>query len=128
MEVKDSDTVNIIVREELPNNDNYGACEDSQPIDVNTYHSPFGNRFPKDSEYAEIVYDAECAIISGLSPILSEKGTSGCYFVHGRMGVCTCKTVKSFCHSVVKLCMPLSALNANYYSYRYMCKCTEVDL
>lgn len=88
MEGKDSDTVNIIVREELPNSDNYGSCADSQPIDVDTYISPFGNRFSKDSDFAEIVFDAECAIFSGISPILSEKGTSGCYFVHGRMGVC----------------------------------------
>ncbi|XP_052098636.1 phosphatidylinositol 4-kinase type 2-beta-like isoform X2 [Mytilus californianus] len=86
METKDSDTVNIIVREELPNNDNYGACNDNQPIDVNKYLSPFENRFPLDREYAEIVYDAELAIIAGDKPILSDKGTSGCYFVHGRKG------------------------------------------
>jgi hypothetical protein len=84
MDSKDLDTVNIIVREELPANDNYGAFTDNYiNIDVDKHQSLFGNKFPKDREYAEIVFDAENAILSGDKPVLSSKGTSGCYFVNG---------------------------------------------
>lgn len=89
MDSKDLDTVNIIVREELPANDNYGAFTDNHiNIDVDKHQSLFGNKFPKDREYAEIVFDAENAILSGDKPVLSSKGTSGCYFVNGCLGVC----------------------------------------
>ena len=96
MESKESDTVNIIVREVLPNNDGYGALQDNQGIDLDKHQSPFGNKFPKDAEFAKIVFDAELAVLSGDQPVLSSKGTSGCYFVNGRMGVCKFCTICIF--------------------------------
>lgn len=42
------------------------------------------NNFPKDPKFAAIVREVELSIEHGIQPILSAKGTSGCYFVQDR--------------------------------------------
>ncbi|XP_059163379.1 phosphatidylinositol 4-kinase type 2-beta-like isoform X2 [Physella acuta] len=60
----------------------------SQTRNFGDYESISGpvsyNNFPKDPIFAGVVREVELAIEHGIQPILSAKGTSGCYFVRDR--------------------------------------------
>jgi len=84
----DLDTVQIVQRQDS-GPDVYQALE--YKIDPSTYMSPYGNKFRDNKNYAQLVYESELALDLGQEPKLSEKGTSGCYFIHNRMGVSICR-------------------------------------
>lgn len=46
------------------------------------------NHFPEDTEFSAIIREAEMALDAGQNPSLIQKGTSGCYFIKDREGVC----------------------------------------
>ncbi|XP_069139975.1 phosphatidylinositol 4-kinase type 2-beta-like isoform X2 [Argopecten irradians] len=77
------DKVKIIANEETQIGEGYGALEGPN---FSRYESVYGNVFPNDAEYANIVYEGELAIDAGTTPTLCQKGTSGCYFVRDRKG------------------------------------------
>lgn len=80
----DLDTVQIVQRQDS-GPEFYQALE--YKIDPQTYVSPYGNKFTGDDDYSQLVYEAELALDLGQDPKLSEKGTSGSYFIHNRLGV-----------------------------------------
>lgn len=83
----DLDTIQIVQRQDS-GPEVYQALD--YKIDPHTYMSPYGNKFAADDDYGQMVYEAELALDLGQEPQLSAKGTSGCYFIHNRMGVSTC--------------------------------------
>ena len=89
------DKVQIVSHIEGDSNHNngYGAMEhvltdnSMSNVDLSSYISPHNNCYPKDPDFEKKVYQVELAIDLGVLPKLSEKGTSGCYFVKSLEGV-----------------------------------------
>ncbi|XP_052227225.1 phosphatidylinositol 4-kinase type 2-beta-like isoform X2 [Dreissena polymorpha] len=80
----ETDMIHIVQRQDS-GPDLYQAMECK--IDLKTYSSPYGNIFESCEEtYAQVVYETELALDLGQKPKLSEKGSSGCYFVYNRLG------------------------------------------
>ncbi|KAJ8317286.1 hypothetical protein KUTeg_005190 [Tegillarca granosa] len=94
---KELDKIQIVAKDDITGrSDSYGSLRgnnaDLQNPDRVTCGSVYGNTFPKDPEFEQIVQEGEKAIMVGFSPVLSSKGTSGCYFIQDR----TSKTIGVF--------------------------------
>nr|XP_022339378.1 phosphatidylinositol 4-kinase type 2-beta-like isoform X3 [Crassostrea virginica] len=74
----DSDEIHIVERDDVTPHRPASHTESSQ------YETLYGNNFPRDLEFQQVVWEAEMAIATGGRPELSVKGTSGCYFVKDR--------------------------------------------
>ena len=77
----DSDEIHIVERDDVTPHRPASHTESSQ------YETLYGNNFPRDLEFQQVVWEAEMAIATGGRPELSVKGTSGCYFVKDRNAV-----------------------------------------
>lgn len=85
------DRMNIIQKQESNGSGDIGlgnpslASQGSRSVDYESISGPINyNNFPNDPEFAAFVREVEIALDLGLKPQLSEKGTSGCYFVTDR--------------------------------------------
>lgn len=77
----DSDEIQIVER------DDHAPHRPACPTDSSQYETLYGNNFPRDTGFQRLVWETEMAIATGVSPELSAKGTSGCYFVKDRNAV-----------------------------------------
>ncbi|BFZ01304.1 hypothetical protein BsWGS_04342 [Bradybaena similaris] len=86
------DRMNIIQKQESNGSGDIGLGNPSlasqgsrSAVDYESISGPINyNNFPNDPEFAAFVREVEIALDLGLKPQLSEKGTSGCYFVTDR--------------------------------------------
>ena len=86
--MSDLDTIQIVQRQDSNTDSVAGRYQSVDfEIDPKTYVSAFGNVFPKEQDFAKLVYECEIALEFGQKPKLSKKGTSGCYFLYSRIGV-----------------------------------------
>lgn len=74
----DSDEIQIVEKDDPAPHQPACATDSSQ------YETLYGNNFPRDTDFQKLVWEIEMAIATGVSPELSAKGTSGCYFVKDR--------------------------------------------
>lgn len=77
----DSDEIQIVEKDDPAPHQPACATDSSQ------YETLYGNNFPRDTDFQKLVWEIEMAIATGVSPELSAKGTSGCYFVKDRDAV-----------------------------------------
>lgn len=87
------DKIQIVAKDDINSRcESYGSLggqnADFQNSDrVSCGSSVYRNTFPKDPEFEQIVQEGEKAIMVGFTPVLSSKGTSGCYFIQDRTSV-----------------------------------------
>lgn len=74
----DSDEIQIVEKDDPAPHQTACSTDSSQ------YETLYGNNFPRDTDFQKLVWEIEMAIATGVSPELSAKGTSGCYFVKDR--------------------------------------------
>lgn len=77
----DSDEIQIVEKDDPAPHQTACSTDSSQ------YETLYGNNFPRDTDFQKLVWEIEMAIATGVSPELSAKGTSGCYFVKDRDAV-----------------------------------------
>ena len=65
------------------------SYNDPPDVVINFSQDNAGKQYQNDLEFSVDVHEAELAIENGIRPVLSKRGSSGCYFVKNRDGVST---------------------------------------